>query len=59
MLIKLNKFIKEVKDGYDTFRFGDVYKTVLNYISATLSAFYLDFTKDILYIEDPKSNRRL
>ncbi len=59
MLIKLNKFIKEVKDGYDTFRFGDVYKTVLNYVSSTLSAFYLDFTKDILYIEDPKSNRRL
>ena len=59
MLIKLNNFIKEVKDGYDTFRFGDVYKTVLNYVSSTLSAFYLDFTKDILYIEDPKSNRRL
>lgn len=59
MFIKLNKFIKEVKDGYDTFRFGDVYKTVLNYVSSTLSAFYLDFTKDILYIESPKSNRRL
>ena len=59
MMIKLNKFIKEIKDNYDNFDFGEVYRNVNSYIANTLSAFYLDFTKDILYIEDPKSNKRL
>ena len=59
MLIKLNKWIKTIKNGYDTFAFGDVYKETNAYLANTLSAFYLDFTKDILYIENPKSNKRL
>ncbi len=59
MLIKLNSFIKDVKDAYDTFRFGDVYRLVNSYINNTLSSFYLDFTKDVLYILDPNSKRRL
>ena len=59
MHIKLQRFIKTVKDNYDIFEFGEVYRAVNSYITNTLSAFYLDFTKDILYIEDPKSNKRL
>ncbi|MBE6137805.1 MAG: isoleucine--tRNA ligase [Erysipelotrichaceae bacterium] len=59
MYIKLQKFIKQIKDNYDNFDFGEVYRNVNSYIANTLSAFYLDFTKDILYIEDPKSNKRL
>jgi isoleucyl-tRNA synthetase len=59
MLIKLNDFIKQIKSNYDSFDFGEVYRNVLSYVSNTLSSFYLDFTKDILYIEDPKSNKRL
>ena len=59
MLIKLNDFIKQIKENYDSFDFGEVYRNVLSYVSNTLSSFYLDFTKDILYIEDPKSNKRL
>ena len=59
MYIKLQKFIKDVKDAYDTFRFGDVYRLVNAYINNTLSSFYLDFTKDILYIMLPSSHERL
>ena len=59
MFIKLNKFIAQIKNDYDNFNFGEVYRNVNAFISNTLSAFYLDFTKDILYIEDPKSNKRL
>ena len=59
MLIKLNDFVKQIKDNYDSFDFGEVYRNVLSYVTNTLSSFYLDFTKDILYIEDPKSNKRL
>ena len=59
MYIKLQKFIKDVKDAYDTFRFGDVYRLFNTYINTTLSSFYLDFTKDILYILNPNDKKRL
>ena len=59
MYIKLQKFIKDIKNHYDNFDFGEVYRLVNAYITNTLSQFYLDFTKDILYIEDPKSVKRL
>lgn len=59
MYIKLQKFIKNIKEHYDSFDFGEVYREANSYIANTLSAFYLDFTKDILYIESPKSNQRL
>ena len=59
MYIKNQKFIAQIKENYDNFDFGEVYRNVNTYLANTLSAFYLDFTKDILYIEDPKSNKRL
>ena len=59
MWIKLQRFINDIKNDYDNFDFGEVYRRVNSYITNTLSSFYLDFTKDILYIEDPKSNVRL
>ena len=59
MHIKLQNFIKDIKNDYDNFDFGEVYRRTNAYITNTLSQFYLDFTKDILYIEDPKSNKRL
>ena len=59
MYIKLQKFISEIKTDYENFDFGEIYRSVNAYITNTLSQFYLDFTKDILYIESPKSKKRL
>ena len=59
MYIKLQKFIAEIKNDYENFDFGEVYRATNAYITNTLSAFYLDFTKDILYIEHPTSLKRL
>ena len=56
--IKLQRFIDNIKNNYEKFNFGEVYREVNAYITL-LSSFYLDFTKDILYIEDPKSDERL
>ncbi len=56
--IKLQKFIASVKNNYENFNFGEVYREVNAYITQ-LSSFYLDFTKDILYIESPESAERL
>ena len=58
MMIKLNEFIASVKDSYDNYNYQDVTKAVNNYVSFTLSNFYLDFTKDILYIEKNDSKVR-
>lgn len=51
LMIKLNDFIEEVLRQYDRYAFQEIYKLVNNFVSFTLSNFYLDFTKDILYIE--------
>ncbi|MFP7169053.1 isoleucine--tRNA ligase [Terribacillus halophilus] len=51
MLAKLSDLIKHVRESYDKFEFADVYSAVLSFCSVELSAFYLDFGKDILYIE--------
>ncbi len=58
VLVKLDDLTKEVKNAYDTFAFDDVYRLVNNYITQFLSSFYLDFTKDILYIENANSTSR-
>ena len=37
------------------YKFADIYHDVMNFISFDLSAFYLDFAKDVLYIEAEKT----
>ena len=61
MMVRLNELTAELKAAYEEYRFDDVFKTVNNYISNDLSSFYLDFTKDILYIdaEDSKARRSI
>ncbi|MEK3855195.1 isoleucine--tRNA ligase [Cytobacillus sp. FSL H8-0458] len=51
MLVKLNKLIKSVRDSYDRYEFASIYHAVNNFCTLDLSAFYLDFAKDVLYIE--------
>jgi len=52
---ELSKFIKEVLKQYEGYNFSEVYKLTNNFVSTTLSSFYFDFTKDILYIEKEDS----
>jgi len=58
MMCKLNELVKEVHESYNKYEFDEVYRNVLNFITNELSAFYLDFTKDILYIEAEDSLER-
>ncbi|MFO1445827.1 isoleucine--tRNA ligase [Bacillus sp. Bva_UNVM-123] len=51
ILVKLNKLIKYVREAYENYNFSDVYHAVNNFCTLDLSAFYLDFAKDVLYIE--------
>ncbi len=58
VLVKLDELTKEVLESYETFAFDNVYRLVNNYITQFLSSFYLDFTKDVLYIEKHDSFAR-
>src|SRR5690606_18242911 len=51
MMAKLNRLIKKVWKCYEEYNFAEIYHEVTNFLSIDLSAFYLDFAKDILYIE--------
>ncbi|MCT6823237.1 MAG: isoleucine--tRNA ligase [Apilactobacillus sp.] len=50
MMVRLNQFIKDIKTDYDNYDFLSLNRRLLSFINADLSAFYLDFAKDILYI---------
>ena len=58
MEVKLNDLVKGCLAAYDKFDFTTVFKKVFNFISNDLSAFYLDFAKDVLYIEGQDSHAR-
>lgn len=58
MEVRLNDLVKDCLAAYDKFDFTTVFKKVFNFISNDLSAFYLDFAKDVLYIEDQDSHAR-
>ncbi len=58
VLCRLNEVVKEVHAAYNTYEFDSVYRTILNFLTNDLSSFYLDFTKDILYIHAADSNDR-
>jgi len=51
MLMKLDDMITKVNGFYVDYAFDDVTRTINNFVTREISAFYLDYTKDILYIE--------
>lgn len=58
MLAQLNDLIKGYHKAYDNYDFAEANQLILNYFTNLLSSFYMDFTKDILYIEKADSLRR-
>ncbi len=57
LMIKTNNLVKAVLESYEEFRFDDVYRKASNFVTF-VSAFYLDFAKDVLYIEKADSRER-
>lgn len=58
MLVKLQQIISRVTKAYDNYDFSTVFNLVHQFSSQELSSFYLDYAKDILYIEPENSERR-
>lgn len=51
ILIRLNKLINTVQNAYENYEYKTIYHSVNNFCTLDLSAFYLDYAKDILYCE--------
>ncbi|AST92125.1 MULTISPECIES: isoleucine--tRNA ligase [Sutcliffiella] len=58
MLVKLNNLTDKVKNAYEEYEFASIYHAVHNFCTIELSSFYLDFAKDILYIEATDDHAR-
>ncbi len=51
MMLKLDELTHRVNRAYDQFEYDDVTRLIINFTTRELSAFYLDYAKDVLYIE--------
>src|SRR5699024_8787599 len=58
MYYRLQGQIDAVRASYEKFEFSSVYHDIHDFCAVELSSFYLDFAKDILYIEAKDHHRR-
>lgn len=58
MLVLLAQTNEKVRKAYMEYRFADAVTTLTNLMTNDFSAYYLDYAKDILYIEKKDSVRR-
>jgi isoleucyl-tRNA synthetase len=55
---ELNKLLRTVRDGYEQFAFRKVHGAIYKFCNETMSAWYMDATKDRLYCDEADSPRR-
>ena len=58
MMIKFEKVVANVLDYYENCQFNSITSELTNFFNVELSSFYLDYGKDILYIEGEDSPKR-
>ena len=58
MLNKIYELNENYKNYFKTYDFHNLYKELLNFCTADLSAFYFDIRKDSLYCDDKNSAKR-
>ena len=58
MMIKFEKVVANVLDYYENYQFNSITSELTNFFNVELSSFYLDYGKDILYIEGEDSPKR-
>ena len=58
MLVVLKEAVDKAQLAYKEYRFADVLSTLMNLMVNEFSSYYLDYTKDILYIEKENDLRR-
>ncbi|CCO10644.2 isoleucyl-tRNA synthetase [Carnobacterium maltaromaticum LMA28] len=58
LLIRLNQLVGAVEENYENYDFSSNYQLINNFCTVDLSQFYLDFAKDVVYIEAENAYER-
>ena len=58
MMQRFNEMVNLMRDCYDRYDYVSMYQSLQNFINVDLSNFYLDYGKDILYIESADAHIR-
>ncbi|MFD1447030.1 isoleucine--tRNA ligase [Oceanobacillus profundus] len=58
MLHRLQKLLSDVRESYEKYEYAPIFHQIHNFCAVDLSSFYLDFAKDVLYIEAADNKRR-
>ncbi len=58
MMVLLNQFVKDARKDYNDYNFLDLNKRLNIFVANTLSAFYLDMAKDVVYIDHKDGAKR-
>lgn len=58
MLYRLQELVGDVHESYEAYEYSPIFHRIHNFCADDLSSFYLDFAKDILYIEAKDNHRR-
>lgn len=54
----VNDLTAELLNDYETYNFVNLFKRLVNFINVDLSAYYLDYAKDVVYVEAPDGLQR-
>ncbi|MFC2950181.1 isoleucine--tRNA ligase [Virgibacillus sediminis] len=58
MLHRLQQLLTNVRESYERYEYSPIFHQIHNFCTIDLSSFYLDFAKDVLYIESKDHKRR-
>lgn len=58
MMVKIDQLVEKILKAYDNYEFSTIYQSVMNFCTVELSQFYLDFAKDVVYIEEKDNASR-
>lgn len=58
MVLRLNDLTEQVVKAYNDYRLADAVSLMTSFMTSDLSAYYMDYTKDILYCDAPEGNER-
>ncbi len=58
MLNVLDVTVETALDGYNNYKFNDIFKAINHFVTVDMSNFYMNIAKDILYIDAPDAYDR-
>lgn len=58
MMNELNTLVKDVREAYERYDFNEINHRIINFLTLQMSSFYLDYAKDVVYIELADDPRR-